>query len=230
MDTTINFKGAFLIEQPSKAVKKAIMPKLGSQPKIFENFNNNGDILYVTGKSADKAVAQVLMRYKKTKFKYYPELDTKSGFSTKMHNGAMSILNSYKSKIITNISELKKLFKIQRVSSGFSTKKRDNTLEKSLEALNLNINDCKIKRLDGFNEIYTKDDELLALISEPGQYGWRYARLQPQTPNGEIKRYAIRGNQKFSYKNDPDENIENGTTMFLKRYYEAVNANRTTRT
>ena len=226
MDTTVNFKGAFLIQKPSKAVKKAVGSKLGKQPKVFENFTNNGDILYVTEKSADKAIAQVLMRYKKTGFKYYPQLSTKSGFDTKFYNDAMNILSNYKSKIITNLSELKKVLKIHRTSLGFSTKKRDNTLEKSLETLNLNINDCKIKKLDGFNEIYAKDGELIALISEPGQYGWRYARVEPQAPNDEIKRYAVRGNHKFAYINSPDEKIENGTSAFLIKYYESVNMNR----
>lgn len=236
MDNSINFKGAFWLNQPTKTVRNNILSSLGKNQhnkqslQIFNNFTSEGDVLYISSKNNDKNIAKILMQHK-VKFKYYPNLDTKSGFNIQLYDEARKILDGYKSKIITTTSELENVFKINKPSLGFSTKKRDNTLEKTLKTLNLDANDYKIKKLDGFNEIYTKDDELVAIISEPGQYGWRYARLEPQNPNDEIKRLAVRGDQTFTYKNDPDENTENGTTMFLKRYYEAVNANRaTTRT
>jgi len=228
MDNSINFKGAFWLHQPTEAVKKSILPTLGKHRQIFNNFTPEGDVLYITRKGADKNVAEFLTHHR-TKFKYYSELSTKSGFDDEMPKEAMKILANYTDKIITTASELKKMFKFVRNQVVFSTNKKDNTIEKSLKALNLDENEYIIERKNGFNEIYTKDKELIASISEPGQYGFRYARVERKTSGDEVKRYAIRdGKIQFTYINDPDTKIVNGTTTFLKNYMKAVKANKTT--
>lgn len=225
MDNNINFKGVFWFQQPPKVIKKIV----GNEGRIFNNFTNEGDVLYITNRFQDKKIAEYLTANRKIAFKYYPKLNLKSGLSLQKYEDVRKFLVDYKSKIITNADDLKNIFRLNKHVVKFSTKKRDNTLEKSLKALNMNVNDYKIKRMDGFNEIYTGDGELVALISEPGKYGFRYARVDTIDDSGKkiTKRYAIRGDKiQFTYINDADENIQNGTTEFLKRYYEAINANR----
>ena len=230
MDNYINFKGAFLLYQPKDSVKNKLARVLLKRKKqVFNNFSPDGDVLYITRKGTDKIVAEALT-HSKTKFKYYPELSTKSGFDDRQPDKAREILNGYKDNIITTVAELKSMFKFGKPVFNFSTRKKDNTLEKCLQTLNMDLKDYDVKRLNGFSEIYTKgtDKKLVASISEPGQYGFRYVRIEPKTSKDEVERYAVRAGEKFSYINNPDEAIANGTTTFLKNYMKAVNANRVT--
>ena len=224
MDNSISFKGAFWIQQPTKSMKQAIYKKLGNKPQIFNNFAKEGDILYITEKSADKNIAK-LLTHSKSKFKYYPELDTESGFSNNHYNQIMNVLNNYKSKIITNIEELEKIFGFQSSKSIRTLKNKDKTLAQTIKALNIDMTDNIIKRENGYSEIYTKDGDLVASISDPGLYGFRYARVE----GDEVKRYAVRdGEIQLTYINNPDERIANGSAAFLKNYLKAVNKNKTT--
>lgn len=231
MNNSINFKGAFWLHQPTNTVQKAILPTLGKHRQIFNNFTPEGDVLYITRKGADKNVAEFLTHHR-TKFKYYPELSTKSGFDDEMPNEAKNILANYKDKIITTVAELKDIFKIRRFNLNIYNNKKENDIERSLKALDIDASEYVIKRRNGFNEVYTKDKELVASISEPGKYGFRYARVEPKNPNDpndEVKRYAIKdGKIQFTYTNNPDDKIVNGTTTFLKNYMKAVNANKIT--
>ena len=239
MDNSINFKGAFWLKAPTESIKKDILPTLGRYRQVFYNFTPEGDVLYITRKGADKNVAEFLKTLitnkakdsEKIKFKYYPGLSTKSGFDDEKPEEARKILNGYKDKIITSIAGLNRIFKSKRPFFNFSTRKKDNTLEKCMQTLKLNSQDYDIKRFNGYNEIYTKDNEhkLVATISEPGELGFRYARLEPLVAGDEVQRYAVRAGEKFSYINNPDEKIKNGTSMFLKHFIESVQANRATR-
>jgi hypothetical protein len=230
MDNSINFKGAFLLTKPTKAVKNDILPKLGKHRQIFNDFVQEGDVLYITRKGSDKRVAEFLTHHR-TKFKYYPELSTKSGFDDEKPLEAKKILDEYKSAVISTVAGLKELFKVkpQKELPAYVSK-GDNTLEKTLKALDIDIEKHIIKRRDGYTEVYTKDKELVASISGPGKYGFRYVRLEPKNPkdpNDEVKRYAIRdGKKQFTYVNSPDENVANGTAAFLKNYIKAVKSNR----
>ncbi len=227
MDNSINFKGAFLLHKPTVAVKKSILPTLGKHKQIFNNFINEGDVLYITRKGADKNIAEFLTHHR-TKFKYYPELSTKSGFDGEKPIEAKQILDDYKDKIVTTASELKSIFKFNKFLLSFSTRKKDNTLEKCMETLKLDFQEYDIKKLNGFNEVYTKDRDkkLVATISEPGQYGFRYVRIEPKTSGDEVERYAVRDGETFRYINNPDKNIKHGTTEFLKNFMKAVKANK----
>lgn len=238
MDNSINFKGAFWLHQPSARVKNNILPTLGKHRQIFNNFTPEGDVLYITRNGADKNVAEFLTNLIETqktkkkatlKFKYYPELSTKSGFDDKMPNEAKKIIANYKDKIVNTAAELNKIFKFKNPFINISASKKENSIEKSLKALDIDASEYVIKRRNGFNEIYTKDKELVASISEPGKYGFRYARVEPKTSGDEVKRYAIKdGKIQFTYTNNPDDKIVNGTTTFLKNYMKAVNANKIT--
>ena len=227
MDNSINFKGAFWIKQPKTSVKQSIIQKLGKSPMIFSDFTKEGDILLITSKSADKNVAKILVRHPKTKFNYYQDLNTKSGFNKNYPEKALNILLDYKKKVYTNISELKRIFKIQKSGFNFSIRKKDNTMEKCMKTLDLDFKDYDIIKRDGFNEVYTKDADkkLVAIISEPGQGGFRYARLEPQKPGDTVKRYAVLPGEKFVYVNNPDNKIEDATTDFLKNFIKSKKAN-----
>ena len=231
MDNSINFKGAFLINKPSIQIQQKILSKLGNNYQIIKNLKSEGDILYITEKNSDKKVAKFLTEHKETKFKYYPELSTESGFHKNISSKEITdILSNYRNKALSTISELNKIFKFNQNNYKFLTRKKDNTLEKSMKTLDLNPKDFDIKKLDGFSEIYTKDKDkkLVAIISEPDKNGFRYARLEPQKPGDTLKRYAVLPGEKFTYINNPNNNFEDATTDFMKNYMRAVNANRVT--
>ena len=69
MDNSINFKGAFLVKQPTQILKNNILPALGRKKQIIENVSENGDVLYVIRNSHDRDVAKVLYNTKNAKFK-----------------------------------------------------------------------------------------------------------------------------------------------------------------
>lgn len=206
MDNSINFKGAFWLKQPTNKIN-SIMTNIKDK-KVINNILQEGDVLYITSKDADKKVADFLEN-NKTKFKYF-----KIDLTEKPVNEIKKFLIETQTNVITTVSELKDYL--------------NNTLEKCMKTLDLNAKDYDIKYLDGWSEIYTKDREkkLVAIISDPGQNGFRYARLEPKNTKDNVKRYAIKSGEKFSYINNPDEPTENATSDFLKNFFKSVKANK----
>ena len=227
MDNSINFQGAFWLKKPSNSIQRRIKANLGYDYQIIKNLSSNGDILYITEKDADRKVAKVLANNRVKNFKYYPDINTKSGFSVNMPSEeAVKVLSNYKDGIVSSISKLKNIFKLGSISYKTIGRKK-NTLEKCMQTLDLNTNDYNIVKQDGFSEIYTKDADkkLVAIISEPGQYGFRYAKIVPQQKGEEVKMYAVLPGEKFTYINTPNSKIEDATTDFLKNYIKSKKAN-----
>ena len=225
MDNSVSFKGAFLLKQPTPKLQKEILSVLGCHRQIFNNFTPEGDVLYVTRKGCDKNVAEFLTRHK-TGFEYYSTLSTKSGFDVDFPDEAKNILSSCGTKPITKRGQLVEFFKLRQYIPAFSTKHKNNTVELSLKALGFNSENSIISKKNGYSDIKGKNGQLLARISEPGQYGISFAFVFVEPKEQKIVyesplRYAVRGGEKiFQYTS------ESGRAQFLKNFNKAVKANK----
>ena len=221
MDNSINFKGAIILRQPSRSIQSRILSKLGTNRLIFNNISPKGDVLYITSKDADKEVAEFLTR-NKANFEFYTDLSTETGFKNKLFNEAKAIIAKSNSRILTTQEELIKFFKLKGYKSIFNPKKKDNSIENSLKALDLNNGKQTIIPRNGYSEVINADGELLARISGPGQDGISFAFVVQQDKKDAPLRYALKGNKKiFQYTSDF------GRKQFLKHYNSAVKTNRT---
>ena len=232
MDNSVNFKGAIILKQPTPRIQRMIKSSLGTHHQILKNFTPEGDVLYIVRRGKDKSVAEFLTHHR-TKFEFYIDLSTKSGFDDEKLDEARQILAGYKSKIISTVDELKDFFRLgsKNIALPFSKKHKANPLEASVKALDIDINNVVINQKNGYSDIADKNGKLLARISAPGQYGISFAfkYLEPKNkdfvdPNENLtQRFALRGGEKiFQYTN------ESGRAQFLKNYNRAVKANRKT--
>ncbi len=219
MENNINFKGAIILKQPTKSVVKNMIPKLGKHNQIYYNFGSKGDMLCITRKGCDKDVAEELTHHR-TKFEFYTDLSTKSGFDREKHDDNKNILASTNEKVLTTKDELINFFKLKEFKLPFSKKRKDNPIENSLKALG--FDNQKVKQKNGYSEVVNSDGKLLARISGPGQYGISFAFVEPKNLDESPLRYALRGGEIiFQYTS------ESGRAQFLKNYNRAVNANKT---
>ena len=218
MENNINFKGAIILKQPTKSVMKNIIPKLGKHNQIYDNYGVKGDVLCITRKVCDKDVAEELTHHR-TKFEFYTDLSTKSGFDREKPDENKNILASTKEKVLTTKDELINFFKLKEIKPPFSKKRKDNPIENSLKALG--FDNQKVKQRNGYSEVINSDGKLLARISGPGQYGISFAFVEPKNMDESPLRYALRGGEIiFQYTS------ESGRAQFLKNYNNAVKANK----
>ena len=229
MDNSINFRGAILLKQPTKNnIEKKMLKVIGSHHQIFKNFTPEGDILYITRKGADKNVAELLSHHR-TKYEFYTDLSTKSGFDDDLYEEARTILKNSKSTILRTRDELIDFFKLKKFQPIENATRKNNQINMSLKALGLNPEENIVNKKNGYYDVTDADGNLKARISGPGQYGISFAYLykEPEaaTESKDIykstKRYAIRGKDIiFQYTN------ESGRSQFLKNYSRAVKANK----
>lgn len=219
MENNINFKGAIILKQPTKNnIEKKMLKVIGSHNQILNNFTPEGDILYITRKGADKNVAELLSHHR-TKYEFYTDLSTKSGFDREKPDENKNILASTKEKVLTTKDELINFFKLKEFKPPFSKKRKDNPIENSLKALG--FDNQKVKQRNGYSEVINSDGKLLARISGPGQYGISFAFVEPKNMDESPLRYALRGGEIiFQYTS------ESGRAQFLKNYNNAVKANK----
>ena len=220
MDTSINFKGAIVLNKPTPRISRMIRTVVGAHHQKFDNFLNEGDVLYIVRNGKDKEVAEFLSHHR-TPFTFYTGLSTKSGFDNTNPSGAKQILDDCKSKIITAAGELKEHFGLNKRVQNLPILKRNAAPETSLRALGYRAKDTVIKKRNGYSEIYDNNGKLLAKVSGPGQYGISFAFVEPKNADGSPLRYALRGSEIiFEYTS------ESGRMQFLKNYNEAVKVNK----
>ncbi len=219
MDSSINFKGAFLLKQPTKAVKTAIVPNLGKRKQIIQNVGGKGDILYVLRDKYDKNVADFIIQTKNIKFKYFPGVNTKCGFDDEKPEEAKYILNKCATKIFNTKKELEEIFfsKQKEIKKPAPMSAKDSVMK----ALNLSYENCSVKSHNGIIFIRdNKTNQLIAKCSSPDSAGISYAYVEPKISDDPLKRYAIRNGQIFfTYSYD-------SRTKFKKNYSDAVKYNR----
>ena len=220
MDNTINFKGAIILKQPTPKIQNKITKVLGAHKQIIQNFTPEGDVLYITRKGCDRNVADFLTHHR-TKYEFYTDLSTKSGFDEELINEAREIIQKSTSRVLTKKDELIKFFKLNEIRPLFSKKRKDNPIEYSLKALGYSTKDQTVKKRNGYSEVMSSDGKLLARISGPGQYGISFAFVEPKNADESPLRYALRGGEIiFQYTS------ESGRAQFLKNYNMAVKANK----
>lgn len=199
MDNNISFNGAFLIKKPTQQIKEDILGVLGKRRQIMHNFNSYGDSFYVVRDSKDKGIANFIIK-NNLDFKYYPGLNTKSGFDAQLYNEAKEIIKKSDSKVITSQVQLKKFFEKSLIRKA---KKEDNgqaLIQKTLQAINLNSNEYQLSTEKGYTIVRNKEGQSAALISPPAKFGITYAYVFPKNTSDEPLRCAIDYEGNIIYK------------------------------
>lgn len=207
MDTNINFKGAFLIKNPTPELKNAITPVLKKKDLLYKNLKQKGDILYVVPNERDKDIANMMLYAPNLKFKYFPTLNPKSGFVKDDTSKAMSILKEFSDSIITTknklLSAIRKPLNLTNTSIRRIQEKNLNTMQKETF---LNFNEDKyVKNIDvqtGVCTIKLKGTKQTVLeITPPGKNRICYAKYTPVSLKEPIRRIALKdGKNIFEYE------------------------------
>lgn len=250
MDNSINFKGAFLIKQPTaKVIQNKLTPLLGKKYQIIPNMSDKGDVLYVVRNSFDKGIADELVKTKDAKFEYYPKLNTKSGFDNEKPEEARNILASYTKKIIDKVEDLGKCFITKPKKTVDIVKVQANNLKavenKTFVDITGNNFRTNIDHQNGVCSVYTMVDKMgdskkkvrhtLITITPPGQYGISYARYIPalsESSKNEMRRFAIKNGEVILEYNEAgsktfiehEDAAKKHYTSLMEKYKEELQA------
>ena len=195
--------------------------------------NKNGDVLYIVRNSFDKGIADVLIKTKNAKFKYYPDVNTKAGFDVQKPKEAQNILRAASKKIIDTKQKLQKYFLpkpkkpvdiVTIQANNLKTIQKETFLEITGSEYRTNID-----HQNGICSVYTmvKNNKngkktvrhSLVQITPPDKYGISYARITPVSPDETMRRLAIKnGEIIFEYKQPGSETFIRNETA-AKQYY-----------
>lgn len=194
MDNRINnyqsFKGAFLIKAIPDKIKPQLTELFPKHRQIFDNFQNNGDVFLVVKNSKDLLAANFI-KENKFQFKYYPELNTKSGFDSEKPQAVSDIINSTKPKVITSIKEMFEFLK--PINKSLKTVQSDN-ISQILTSVGLDAEDVKIKGFKGYKLVTDKEGKVVARISPSGKFGMKFVFIEPKNAEASPLRYAVDNN------------------------------------
>ena len=210
MDNSINFRGAFIIKHPYAD----IIPKaaLGSKNQVFKNFNAKGDTLYVVRDFYDKNIADIISATPNIKFKYYPTLNTYSGFDTQKTKEAKSILAKAAETAITAKNKLlaatrrppkdlleTNIKRIQEKNLKFVKKEFFIDIDEVNYSKHIDVNTgiCKILTKKQNPKTKKMISHTLVEISHPGKYGICYVTYTPVTTKELTRRWAIQNGEKI---------------------------------
>lgn len=212
----INFKGAFLIKNPTELTKLKMGAIAGSKKQIFENFNNTKDVLYVLKDTRDYDVAKYLYKSYEDAV-YYPDINTKSGLDVEKPHLAIRLLEQKKDSAIRNINDI-------LIRLGLRNKfiENDSSIENILKTFNLNFEENSVRLHKGYTVLYNRESKReVAKISKPGRFGLSFVEISPKTSDENPKRYAINklGEKVVEYKSLA------GTKQFIKNFSAAVKYN-----
>ena len=241
MDNSINFKGAFLIQKPTASLRENIFPLLGKRKQIIENVSKSGDVLYVVRDKFDKGIADFLLKADNVKFKYYPTLNTKSGFDDEKPQEAKNILTTARNKVISTVKKLENHFKPKLKKPVDIEKIQRSNLDAVQKKLLIDITGSdyrtNIDHQTGICSVYTTvrnyrtgKDERHALISitPPGIHGISYARYTPITEyqglkriaeDKSMRRFAVRNNEIIFEYTQPASKVFMENSSAAKKYY-----------
>ena len=168
MDNNISFKGAFWIGKvPSNMKKELLNPDTLGKHLIYNGVVFKKDTLLVTRDSFNYQVAKKLMN-NNVYFRFYPNLNTRSGFKNNNIQSARDILESAEN-VLASTFDLKKYFA------------KDAYIEKTLKALGLNPAEYKTKDTGrGYRIILNKDKKIIGKFTIPDEQGNNYACLLPE--------------------------------------------------
>lgn len=246
MDNSINFKGAFLIKQPTPALKDKLAPALKNMKKqILQNVKKEGDVLLVVRNNFDKELGDIILETKNVKFKYYPNLNTKSGFDPKKPEEALQLLRSASKKAIDTKEKLEQFFRTILKKPVDIVKLQANNLETVQKETYIDLTEnCYRTNIDyksGICSVYTmvKDPKTgkssrhtLINITPPDKYGISYARYTPVSEyrnsrrvaeDKSMRRLAIKnGEVIFEYNQPASESFIKNEAEAKKHYVELM--------
>ena len=232
MDNSINFKGIFVVNRPNVVLRQAIKTagKLNTE-QIFPEFSGKNTILYTVQDCFDKNVSNILIGTPNVKFRYYPTLNSKSGFDPKNKSEALNMLAKAKNTAISTKDKLIHVFKKKSRDVLYSNirriQERNLKLMEQETLIDLNNKNYR-KNIDvqtgicrifvdvpdrGFGKIKR---HTLIEITPPNKSGICFAKYTPVSEEQESRRIAINknGEKMFEYK-DPT------STFFKKNVAEA---------
>jgi len=190
MDNSINFRGAFLVKQPTPKLKQGIKSVIKDKPQqIFKNFAGKGDELYVVENSIDKEVAEFLRTISNIKFKYYPTLNTKSGLNVRKPEEAVNILRA------ADVQEKNLELMCEETKVDF----KDPKFKKNID---VKTGVCTVKTNYIDHKTGKRREHTLLTITPPGKFGTCYAKYEPvpseemTVQNDTTRRIAIKNGTK----------------------------------
>ncbi len=215
MDNNINFTGTFLIKRPSIEVKQALSEVLGSRKIIYEKFKGGRDVLYVVRDSADKNVANVIQK-NHLSFKYYPDLNTGSGFDVNHPDKAAEIIKNAGKNFTTKIEKV-----LSRLEALQPKKKvKDNPIDRVLGALSFEAEEFESRYKGGYTSLFDQKGHLRIRISPTSKNGFNFVTVFPKYNDEKVLRYAIDSNGQIAWTYGPN------SQQFQKSFTEAVEYNK----
>ena len=196
----------------------------------------DGDVLYVLRNVMDKDFADAIINTKNVKFRYYPGVDTKSGFDSEKPIEAKSILRKASKKIISTKQKLEQFFIPKPKKHVDIVKVQANNL-KTIE--NVTFIDTagsnyrtNIDHENGICSVYTmitnpknknkKIRHSVITITPPDKFGISYARIIPannETKKGDMMRLAIKNGEVIFEYNQPGSEIFIKNEAAAKQHY-----------
>ena len=236
MDNKINFKGVFVVNKPNVVLRQAIKSAGKLKPEnILPEYSAKNTVLYQVRDCFDKNVANILIGTPKSKFKYYPTLDGKSGFNVENKAEALDMLVKAKETVITSKEKLINAFR-QKNRNILKTNIR-RIQERNLKLMSketfIDFNDKNYKKnIDvqtGVCKVFLEQQDRLTgkvskhtllEITPPDKSGNCYAKYTPVSIEEPTRRIAIdkNGEKMFEYK-DPAPIYFKYNVKNAKQYY-----------
>lgn len=201
-NNTPNFTGAFILK-PNNAQTKEIIPNIIQKGRqIFYNIKEEGDVVLVTKDKYDKSVRDFI-EAENIKFRYYPEISTKSGLDDEVPSGLKTLLNIKNNCIVRTLSILDKFIP----NNPLHLSKQSEYIHEAMNTLRLNISSAKIE-IDDKGLFIIKDKAKQRTIKSTGfKNGMSYICIIPNSPTQESRRILVGKNGKEIIKeyNTPKE-------------------------
>lgn len=200
-NTSPTFSGAFRIRKPSEQTATEVSELIcGVGKQIFKNFENTGDMFVVCRDKYDRTVTKYL-RDNNLPLEYYPKINTKSGLDTEEPERLSELLkNEEVNTPLTSITQIKKYINnLHR--SEYIKKQCPEYIDRVLKSLCID-NKHEIKTVRGAQIIIDTEFDRKVFISPPSKNNILYVKVQPNSANKNVERYAIdtQGHILQSYK------------------------------
>lgn len=187
MDNKISFNGTFLInyKRTIPGIKEGFEKSIGNKKiQIFQNFQDDkNSVLYILKDSRDFNAAHFIDK-NELKFKYYPNINTKSGFDNEKPEEVIEYIDKNKPTLIEKLSELKDFIALNRTKNRARVRK--SRLRSILNTFNVEIYKKPTRNSMGIADI--TDGKTRALISPENKSGTTFVRI---TKNKRNEYYAV---------------------------------------
>ncbi|MBQ7764695.1 hypothetical protein IJ384_04940 [bacterium] len=200
-NSRLNFTGAFRVRRPSEQATTELSTLIRNRGKqIFYNFENTSDIFLVVRDKYDRVVLKYLKEHN-LPLEYYPKINTSSGLDSQEPEKLSELLKNKKfNSPLTSVNQIKKHINNTN-RNEYIENQSPKYIDKILKSLCID-NKHEIKTVRGAKIIIDKEFDRKVFISPPTINNIHYVKVQPNSPNKNIDRYAIdsEGNILQSYR------------------------------